>query len=96
LVNSWQLIEGDSQLSYSPSFPHVLSGNPGETLTGPPIKHSGMITFGKLLSVIRYPRTRFGVNQAKTSDVGFGVAHAFKHSVLLQGAANTSCEAGEA
>jgi len=34
-------------LSQGPSFPHACSGNPGETLTGPPIKTFGGDDFGK-------------------------------------------------
>src|SRR3990167_7936928 len=32
------------------SFPHALSGNPGETLTGPPIKTFGGDNFGKIIT----------------------------------------------
>ncbi len=32
----------------TPSFPHVLSGNPGETGTGPPIKTFGGDDFRRL------------------------------------------------
>ncbi len=35
------LCNGDSWSSQSPSFPRVFSGNPGETLTGPPIETFG-------------------------------------------------------
>src|SRR5439155_13791816 len=34
------------QTSRSPSFPHAFSGNPGEFLTGPPIRTFGGENFG--------------------------------------------------
>jgi len=38
-----------SQTSKSPSFPHAFSGNPDESLTGPPIDTFGGDTVGQIL-----------------------------------------------
>src|SRR4249920_3009613 len=40
-VDSPQLAASDISLSHRPSFPHVFSGNLGESGTGPPIKAFG-------------------------------------------------------
>src|SRR3990170_3150411 len=44
--NSPQLAAQELFHYRSPSFPHVFSGNPGETGTGPPIKTFGGDAFG--------------------------------------------------
>ena len=48
-VNSPQLAAQNPFPFPSPSFPHAFSGNPGETLTGPPIKTLGVTRFGKMI-----------------------------------------------
>src|SRR6266702_6084424 len=45
----------------TPSFPHAFSGNPGETLTGPPIKTFGGDDFGEtLINVFLIPQLTAG------------------------------------
>jgi len=48
----------------TPSFPHVFSGNPGETGTGPPIKTFGVDDFGPLRGeyseICKPPKIRHG------------------------------------
>jgi hypothetical protein len=45
----------------TPSFPHVFSGNPGETRTGPPIEAFGGDEFGSRHSGLSIHRSLLGV-----------------------------------
>ena len=52
------LRKGAYQVSQSPSFPHVFSGNPGETRTGPPIRTFGGDEFASDHRSYRYAACR--------------------------------------
>ena len=54
------LCKGACQVSQSPSFPHVFSGNPGKDRMDPRLKHSGVTNSGHIIVFYRYPQLAAG------------------------------------
>jgi hypothetical protein len=52
--------KGDDWVRQCPSFPHVFSGNPDKTRTGPPIETFGGDEFGACDSGLSIPMAWYG------------------------------------